>query len=62
MLQAERMNECSLSIKTHLFHSDFNFVPTSLRYVSDEYGEKDLLGHFKEGESLPSEMQSKYAG
>jgi hypothetical protein len=38
------------------------FVPKNLGYVSDKCGEQDLLGHFKEGESLPGEMKSKCAG
>jgi len=61
MFQAERMSGCSLSIKTHWFHNDFNFVPKNLWYVSDKCGEQDLLGNFKDGESLPGEMQSSYA-
>jgi hypothetical protein len=46
MLQAERMSGCSLSIKIHLLHSNFNFVPANFGYVSDKYSEKDLPRYF----------------
>jgi len=47
---------CTTSLKVNFLISHLDFLPENLRTVRDEHG------HFHHGRSVPTQVESQYAG